>query len=171
MLVNPVQRNYLYIYANQSKFLLLKCRTSTVTTLMQRYIFVPSRVREFYLYYLVNMKGNLDKSTIIFVESCVQCELIYWMFKELDISCLKLNSKMGQKDRTRNLKEFRNRKSLILVTTDVSSRYFSFVYLSYCVISGLDITFVDLVINFNVPKDPNTYIHRVGRTARAGILI
>jgi ATP-dependent RNA helicase DDX49/DBP8 len=62
---------------------------------------------------------------------------------------------MSQKDRIENLNKFKSTINQILISTDLSSR-------------GLDIPIVDLVINFDLPRNPNDYIHRVGRTARAG---
>lgn len=62
---------------------------------------------------------------------------------------------MKQVKRIANLTKFKNGDSQILVTTDVSAR-------------GLDIPQVQLVINYTIPKYPVDYIHRVGRTARAG---
>ena len=66
-----------------------------------------------------------------------------------------LHSSMPQRDRTDSLGRFRAEAARILVATDVASR-------------GLDIPIVDLVINFDVPRDPDDFIHRAGRTARAG---
>ena len=57
--------------------------------------------------------------------------------------------------RAKNLEKFKSSYSTILVATDVASR-------------GLDIPEVALVVNFDIPRDPKDYVHRVGRTARAG---
>ena len=61
----------------------------------------------------------------------------------------------GQGARTRALTDFRNGKLQVLVATDVASR-------------GIDVDDISHVINFELPNEPETYIHRVGRTARAG---
>merc|ERR1711988_1087662 len=61
---------------------------------------------------------------------------------------------MLQTDRYSALDKFKNKKATILVVTDIASR-------------GLDIPLVDFVINFDIPKLIQNYIHRVGRTARA----
>jgi ATP-dependent RNA helicase RhlE len=60
-----------------------------------------------------------------------------------------------QKDRERALKDFRSGALAALVATDVMSR-------------GIDVSDIDWVVNFDVPLDPEDYVHRIGRTGRAG---
>jgi ATP-dependent RNA helicase DDX49/DBP8 len=62
---------------------------------------------------------------------------------------------MRQRERIENLNKFKASLNRILISTDLASR-------------GLDIPIVDLIINFDLPRNPNDYIHRVGRTARIG---
>jgi superfamily II DNA/RNA helicase len=62
---------------------------------------------------------------------------------------------MDQRGRNRAIKEYKLRADSILVATDVASR-------------GLNLNDIQLVINYDVPFDPESYVHRVGRTARAG---
>ncbi len=65
-----------------------------------------------------------------------------------------VHSDLKQAEREETLRQFRNRLIQVMIATNVLSR-------------GIDIENIDLVINFNVPKDPEDYIHRIGRTARA----
>ena len=60
-----------------------------------------------------------------------------------------------QKERERALSKFREGSCQILVATDVMSR-------------GIDVSGIDAVVNFDVPMDPEDYVHRIGRTGRAG---
>jgi ATP-dependent RNA helicase DDX49/DBP8 len=94
-------------------------------------------------------------SVIIFVGSCKLCEEVSKLLIEFKIDCVALHSMMNQIKRAENLSKFKSRHCLVLVATDVASR-------------GLDIPSVSLVINFDLPKVISDYIHRVGRTARAG---
>ena len=62
---------------------------------------------------------------------------------------------MDQRQRLATLKAYKENQMKILIATDVASR-------------GLNMKDIDLVINFDVPQDPESYVHRIGRTARAG---
>ncbi|OZJ04296.1 hypothetical protein BZG36_02576 [Bifiguratus adelaidae] len=134
-----------------------RCDTSvsTVSTLSQFYVFIPSQVREHYLTYLLRSEEFGDKSTIIFCGKCATAEHITVMLKELGIKCTSLHSELTQQQRLDSLGRFRAEVVKILIATDVGSR-------------GLDIPTVQTVINYDIPRDPTDYIHRVGRTARAG---
>jgi ATP-dependent RNA helicase DeaD len=66
-----------------------------------------------------------------------------------------LHGGMSQRDRTRTLAEFKSGKIRFLVATNVASR-------------GLDITDLPFVLSYDIPEDADTYVHRIGRTARAG---
>merc|ERR1712100_267165 len=77
------------------------------------------------------------------------------MARNLGFSATCLHGQLAQPKRLGALNSFRSGKRDILVATDVASR-------------GLDIPSVDLVINLDVPQNSKDYVHRVGRTARAG---
>ena len=77
------------------------------------------------------------------------------LLRKLGHNAVTVNGQMSQAKRLGSLSRFRQRDASILVATDVASR-------------GLDIPSVDLVINYDLPMCPKDYIHRVGRTARAG---
>lgn len=128
---------------------------SVPSTLQQSYIFVSSQVREAYLVHLLTIPENAKKSAIIFVNRTRTAELIYSILRLLELRVTELHSEMVQRERINSLGRFRAEAAKILVATDVASR-------------GLDIPSVQLVINFDLPRDPDDYIHRVGRTARAG---
>ncbi len=72
------------------------------------------------------------------------------------ISAAALHSNKSQSFRTRTLKEFKNGEIRILVATDVAAR-------------GLDITNLPHVVNYDMPASPEDYVHRIGRTGRAGV--
>jgi ATP-dependent RNA helicase RhlE len=71
------------------------------------------------------------------------------------VSCSAIHGDRSQQERTRALEAFRGRFVKVLVATDVASR-------------GLDIADLPYVVNFELPYEPQDYIHRIGRTGRAG---
>ena len=126
----------------------------TVDKLLQQYVFIPQKVKEVYLVYLLQTLFQ-GKSAVVFVGRCRTAEILYLMLRELDIQVTALHSGMTQSDRIASLSRFRSGYIKTLIATDVGSR-------------GLDIPQVEVVLNFDVPSAPRDYVHRVGRTARAG---
>ncbi|KAI9843861.1 MAG: putative RNA helicase [Thelocarpon superellum] len=124
-------------------------------TLDQKYLQTPVTHRESFLHILLLTPANVDKSIIIFCNRTATANLLSHLLRLLDHRATALHSLLPQRQRVNNLARFRASAARILVATDVAAR-------------GLDIPEVSLVINYDVPRDPDDYIHRVGRTARAG---
>lgn len=158
----------------------------TVETLKQYYILVPSHVRESYLYYLLcnppepilhlrrsapdpvrRSHTNSRKSaktveeflqppsTIIFCAKTRTAAYLTTLLQTLAIRSTALHSRLTQRERLTSLSLFRSSVIPVLVSTDVGAR-------------GLDIADVAMVVNWDLPNEPEEYTHRVGRTARAG---
>ena len=125
------------------------------TTLQQRYIQVPVTHKEHYLHILLITPANVSKSVIIFCNRTKTATVLEHMLRLLEHRVTSLHSGLPQSQRISNLARFRAKAARILIASDVASR-------------GLDIPEVALVINYDIPRDPDDYIHRVGRTARAG---
>ncbi|CCE82964.1 Piso0_002734 [Millerozyma farinosa CBS 7064] len=125
------------------------------STLSIKYLFVPSYVKEAYLHNLLTLPEYEKTTTIIFVNRTHTAELLRRMLRRLDFRVASLHSEMPQSERVNSLHRFKANAARILIATDVASR-------------GLDIPDVNLVVNYDIPADPDDFIHRVGRTARAG---
>ncbi|KAI2809495.1 putative ATP-dependent RNA helicase ddx47 [Blomia tropicalis] len=125
----------------------------TVDNLKQYYIFVPVKFKDLYLVYILNqMQGN---SFIIFANTCNNTQRIALLLRNLGFTAIPLHGQMSQTKRLGSLNKFKSKARSILIATDVASR-------------GLDIPHVDCVVNYDIPTHSKDYIHRVGRTARAG---
>ncbi|GFU26792.1 probable ATP-dependent RNA helicase DDX49 [Nephila pilipes] len=130
----------------------------TVTELKQQYILIRNAVvRSANLVQLINeyQTKTPDSSMIIFTKNCDVCQIVSQALEKLGFVNVALNSHLRQHERTANITKFKSNRVRILIATDIASR-------------GLDIPMVDLVVNYNVPPVPTNYVHRVGRTARAG---
>lgn len=94
------------------------------------------------------------RSTIVFCSTKRDVAAVARQLQKLSFSAEAFHSGILQEERERLLAKFKNREVKILVATDILSR-------------GIDIEDIDLVVNYEVPRDPEDYIHRIGRTARA----
>lgn len=124
-------------------------------TLRQTYQLVNVVHKEKYLHVLLLTPANVEKPTIIFCNRTSTATLLEHLLRLLEHRVTSLHSGLQHADRTNNLARFRARAARILIATDVAAR-------------GLDIPDVGLVVNYDLPRNPDDYIHRVGRTARAG---
>ncbi|OJJ00458.1 hypothetical protein ASPVEDRAFT_128612 [Aspergillus versicolor CBS 583.65] len=130
-------------------------KDSVPPTLKQTYVQVPLTHREAFLHALLSTESNSSKSAIVFTNTTKTADLLERLLRSLGHRITSLHSTLPQSERNSNLARFRATAARVLVATDVASR-------------GLDIPSVSLVVNFDVPRNPDDYVHRVGRTARAG---
>lgn len=126
----------------------------TVATLIQNYLFLPHKEKDLYLVYLLDRFAG--QSIMVFTRTVNEAQRLAILVRSLNMKAIPLHGQLSQTARLGALGKFRAGESVkILIATDVAAR-------------GLDIPLVDVVINFDLPPDSKTYIHRVGRTARAG---
>ncbi|CAF0999709.1 unnamed protein product [Adineta ricciae] len=126
---------------------------ATVEGLEQGYVVVPQEKR--FLLLFTFLKKNQKKKMMVFFSSCMAVKYYNELLNYIDIPVLSIHGKQKQAKRTHTFFEFCNAETGILLCTDVAAR-------------GLDIPAVDWIVQFDPPDDPKEYIHRVGRTARAG---
>jgi ATP-dependent RNA helicase RhlE len=105
-------------------------------------------------FFLENIiKEYEDFKYVVFVRTKVRCERVVAAMERVGIHSEALHGGIEQKDRFSVLERFRSGENKILITTDVAAR-------------GIDIQGVDYVINYDLPDQPEQYVHRIGRTGR-----
>ncbi|XP_046970763.1 probable ATP-dependent RNA helicase Dbp45A [Vanessa cardui] len=129
----------------------------TVSTLDQRYVVCPAYARDVYLVQTLRKYRETKPSShiIVFTDTKKECQVLSMMLNAIGMDNVCLHGFMRQKERLSALTQFRSNLKCTLIATNVAAR-------------GLDIPSVDLVVNHKLPLEPKEYIHRVGRTARAG---
>jgi len=127
----------------------------TLKGITQYYAFVQERQK---VHCLNTLFTKLDiNQSVIFCNSVNRVELLAKKITELKYSCFYIHAKMQQAHRNRVFHEFRNGQTRHLVSSDLFTR-------------GIDIQSVNVVINFDFPKNSETYLHRIGRAGRFGHL-
>jgi ATP-dependent RNA helicase RhlE len=104
------------------------------------------------LRYLIRQKGL--KQVLVFTSSVYNADYVAEKLCKNKIEAMSINSKKSQGARTEVLRKFKSGELGVLVATDLMSR-------------GIDIKFLPCVINYELPRSPKDYIHRIGRTGRA----
>lgn len=101
------------------------------------------------------LRGPEAVSTIVFANRRDQVRSLHEKLRKAGISCGILSGEITQARRTKTLADFKSGKINVLVATDVAGR-------------GIHVEGVSHVVNYNLPEDPEDYVHRIGRTGRAG---
>lgn len=140
-------------FGNEPEEISVKRKTKTVSTVTQRYYEVRNRSKVEVLTRIVDLEN--PRLSVIFcntkrsVDECTEALLARGYAAD------RLHGDISQQLRERTTRRFREGKFDMLVATDVAAR-------------GLDIDDVDAVFNYDIPQDPEDYVHRIGRTGRAG---
>ena len=105
---------------------------------------------------LFNILSNIEyEKVLVFCKTKYGADIIVKALEGASITAASLHSGKTQAVRVEALQNFKDAYLRVLVATDVAAR-------------GIDVDNINLVINYNLPEDPRNYIHRIGRTARAG---
>ena len=132
---------------------LILSQTPTVDTINHVFMRVGARDKYVMLKNILEKYPN-DKVMVFTARKHETEELERYLYRD-GFDAAYIHGDMYQRDRVRALRAFKEGKTRIFIGTDVASR-------------GLNLNNIDLVINYHVPNDPEAYIHRIGRTGRAG---
>jgi ATP-dependent RNA helicase RhlE len=127
--------------------------TPTVKNITQRVIEVNKDNRGMLLRHLIVMEKW--KNALVFVSSKTAAGNLAEKLKKVGVRAGAIHGDLSQPERNKALSDFKDKKIDFLIATDVAAR-------------GIDINKLSLVINFDLPRSPADYIHRIGRTGRAG---
>lgn len=127
--------------------------SSTAEIIEQRIYFVEKENKRNLLYHLIrNEKLN---NVLVFVRTKHGADNVVKALKKQGVNAEAIHGDKSQTARQRVLDHFKNKEISVLVATDIAAR-------------GIDIESLPFVINFDLPNIPETYVHRIGRTGRAG---
>ncbi len=99
------------------------------------------------------IKEHPDNKILVFVRTKVRAERVAKALERVEVTSLTIHGDKEQADRLSVMKQFRSGEAKVMIATDVSAR-------------GIDIPNVDYVINYDLPEQPENYVHRIGRTGR-----
>jgi ATP-dependent RNA helicase RhlE len=103
---------------------------------------------------ILKHEDRSEQSIIVFCSRKQAVSALYQKLKQSGLNVGRISSDLEQQEREEVMQQFRNKSINVLVATDVISR-------------GIDIDGIDMVMNYDVPRDAEDYVHRIGRTARA----
>lgn len=127
---------------------------SVSDTINQRIEWVNENDKHFFLLDILNVDSNSLK--LIFVETKLNAQHLEFVLNENNYPAISIHGDKSQSERERALSLFKKGIKPILIATSVAAR-------------GLDISGINFVINYDLPSDIDEYVHRIGRTGRAGV--
>ncbi len=114
-------------------------------------MFVEMDDKRFFLERFI--RDNPDSRIIVFVRTKVRADRVAKAMERVGIGCFTIHGDRAQHDRSDVMRKFKGGHGNVLIATDISAR-------------GIDVSDVDYVINYDLPGQPENYVHRVGRTGR-----
>lgn len=151
--LNTYVKNLAWEYTRDAKEITIEAENITVDEIDQELIHVSSDEKTKLLVGILTREK--PESTIIFCNTKKGCEIIGKRLALNGFSCEYIIGDMQQTRRLKVLNDFKAGKVSILVATDVAAR-------------GIDVNDLSMVVNYDLPNEPENYVHRIGRTARAG---
>ena len=151
--LNRFSRTVAYKHMNDPVFVELTPDQMTVDTISQELYFVKSHIKLNLM--LGILKAETPQTALIFTNTRHVAFRLSQKLKANGYKCQHLTGDLPQNQRLKVIEEFKRGKISLLVATDVAAR-------------GLHIDNLDMVFNYDVPQDCENYVHRIGRTARAG---
>ena len=142
-----------YEHMNEPELIRIEPEKMTGDRIRQA-IFFPSNKEKIPLLVGLIREVN-DSKVMVFINTKKEIEIVEAYLQENDIDAKALSGDVPQNKRIKILKQFEEDQLSVLIATDVASR-------------GLHISNVEYVINYDLPQDVEDYVHRIGRTARAG---
>lgn len=139
-------------YQNRARTVEIPQESKTVETVSQYYMEVPQGGKNIALLHL--LRTQKYPLALIFTNSKHRADRLAKMLRSRGLDAGALHGDMNQNKRERVMKQYRDGELPLLVATDVAAR-------------GLDVHNIDAVINFDIPRDDESYVHRIGRTGRA----
>nr|WP_309129286.1 DEAD/DEAH box helicase [Microbacterium sp.] len=140
-------------YLRDPEEITVKSKTATNTNITQRYLVVSYAQKVDALTRILEVE-NFD-GMIVFVRTKNETEALAEKLRARGYSAAAINGDVPQVQRERSVNQLKDGKLDILVATDVAAR-------------GLDVERISHVVNFDIPTDTESYVHRIGRTGRAG---
>lgn len=138
---------------NKPQIIKIEAEDENIDLIEQTAYLVPDDKKGPLLRYLI--RQNNPKQVLVFTSSVFSANIVTGKLWKNGIEAMAIHSKISQKGRTEALAKFKSGELRVLVATDLVSR-------------GIDVKYLPTVINYELPRAPKDYIHRIGRTGRAG---